>query len=158
MFVDALYMMADALGVELDEVQFENEVGAATEDTDLGWWRIEKGCVAAQLTRWIGIVGGKPMIEQHLVYQMGFKTVPCWKVEHGYVVAIRGYPDIKVKYSIFPPRGLTAKDPKEYQRIGMTLTGMPLLNAIGEVCKAKPGILTSADLSVRGLTASARRG
>jgi len=37
------------------------------------------------------------------------------------------------------------------------ITGMPLLNAIGEVCKAKPGILTSADLPVRDLMASGRR-
>jgi len=156
-FVDALYMMADALGVELEDVRFENDVGAATEDTDFGWWQIKKGCVAAHFTRWIGIVNGKPLIEMHLVYQMGFKTDPCWKVEHGYLAAIKGYPDIKMKYSIFPPRGLTAKDPKEYQRIGMSVTGMPLLNAIGEVCKAKPGILTCADMTVRGLTASARR-
>jgi 4-hydroxy-tetrahydrodipicolinate reductase len=156
-FVDALYMMADGLGVQIEEVRFENEVGAATEDTDFGWWQIKKGCVASQFTRWIGIVNGKPMIEQHLVYQMGFKTDPCWKVEHGYLVAIKGYPDIKVKYSIFPPRGTSAKDTNEYQRIGMTVTGMPVLNAIKEVCKAKPGILTSPDISVRGLTASARR-
>ncbi len=155
-FADAVCMIADALGVELEDLVFENEVGAATEDTDFGWWQIKKGCVAANFSRWIGIVDGKPMIEQHLVYQMGFKTDPCWEVEHGYVVKIKGYPDIHVKYSIFPPRG-TKFEQREYQRLGMSITGMPLLNAIGEVCKAKPGILTSADIPVRGLTASGRR-
>lgn len=154
-FADALYMIADALGVELEDVVFENEVGAATEDTDLGWWEIKKGCVAASFTRWIGIVGGKPMIEQHVLYQMGFKTEPRWEVEHGYVVAIKGYPDIHVKYSIFPPRG-TKLNPREYQRLGMTVTGMTLLNAVGEVCKAKPGILLSGDMPLRGFTASGR--
>lgn len=153
-FVDAVYIMADALGLELEDVVFENEVGAATEDLDFGWMQIKKGCVAANNSRWIGMVDGKPRVEQRMVYQMGFKTDPCWEVEHGYVVQIKGYPDIHVKYSIFPPRGLSAKDIREYQKIGMSVTGMPLLNAIGEVCKAKPGILTGADIPVRGLTAS----
>jgi len=156
-FADALYMMADALGVEIEAVRFENEVGAATADTDFGWWQIRKGCVAANFARWIGIVEGKPMIEQHLVWQMGFKTDPCWKVEHGYIVAIKGYPDIRVKYSIFPPRGLSTKDPSEYQRIGMTLTGMPVINAIRAVCKAPPGILLAPDVPLRGLVSCGRK-
>lgn len=156
-FADALHMMADALGVRIEDVRFENQVGVATEDTDFGWWTIRKGCVASQFTRWIGIVNGKPAIEQHLVYQMGFKTDPCFKVEHGYVVEIKGYPDIKVKYAIYPPRGTKLQgNPREYQRIGMTLTGMPLVNAIPEVCKARPGILTSADLPIRAFTAPLR--
>jgi 4-hydroxy-tetrahydrodipicolinate reductase len=156
-FVDALYMIADALGVELEDVRFECELGAATEDLDLGWWQIKKGCLAAHFVRWIGIVDGKPMVEQQMKYQMGFKTEPCWEVEHGYVVTIKGYPDIKTKFSIYPPRGTNLRDPREYQRIGMTLTGMPLVNAIGETCKARPGILTSVDMPLRGITAPGRR-
>jgi 4-hydroxy-tetrahydrodipicolinate reductase len=39
----------------------------------------------------------------------------------------------------------------------MTVTGMPVINAIKEVVKAKPGILTAPDVPLRGLTASGRR-
>ncbi len=33
--------------------------------------------------------------------------------------------------------------------MGMTITGMPALNAMRSVCEAKPGLLTSADLPLR---------
>jgi hypothetical protein len=57
-FREALLMMADALGIELDDVRCEAEYAQTTEDLDLpGPWRIEKGCVAGIDARWRGFVG-----------------------------------------------------------------------------------------------------
>jgi 4-hydroxy-tetrahydrodipicolinate reductase len=40
-------------------------------------------------------------------------------------------------------------DPAYMASIGMTITGMPALNAIESVCEARPGLITSADLPLR---------
>ena len=45
-FGEAVAMVADALGVELDEIVCEAEYAQTTEDLDLGSWTIKAGCVA----------------------------------------------------------------------------------------------------------------
>jgi 4-hydroxy-tetrahydrodipicolinate reductase len=41
-------------------------------------------------------------------------------------------------------------NPENFASIGMTVTGLPALNAIAAVVDAAPGLLTSADLPLRG--------
>ena len=41
-------------------------------------------------------------------------------------------------------------NPENFASIGMTVTGLPALNAIASVVDAPPGLLTSADLPLRG--------
>src|SRR5262249_58669913 len=45
-FAEAVAMVADALGVELDDVVCEAEHAKTTEDLDLGSWPIAAGCRA----------------------------------------------------------------------------------------------------------------
>jgi len=47
---------------------------------------------------------------------------------------------------IFPADGQKIFDARYFASLGMTITGMPALNAIGAVCEAAPGMVTSADL------------
>ena len=42
MFGDAVRLVADALGLELDEVRCEAEYAQTTEDLDLGSWSIRR--------------------------------------------------------------------------------------------------------------------
>jgi 4-hydroxy-tetrahydrodipicolinate reductase len=51
---------------------------------------------------------------------------------------------------IFPKPGIDLSNPESFASIGMTVTGMPALNAIAAVVAAPPGLLTSADLPLRG--------
>ena len=51
---------------------------------------------------------------------------------------------------IFPEPGIDLSDPSSFASIGMTVTGMPALNAIKAVMAAPPGLLTSADVPLRG--------
>jgi 4-hydroxy-tetrahydrodipicolinate reductase len=47
------------------------------------------------------------------------------------------------------PKPGTPFDAEAFASIGMTVTGMPALNAILAVVEARPGIITSADLPLR---------
>ena len=58
-FGEAVRMVADALGVELDEVRCDAEYAQTTADLDLGSWTITAGCVAGVAASWKGLVGDR---------------------------------------------------------------------------------------------------
>ncbi|MFL6025209.1 MAG: hypothetical protein ACJ72O_17845 [Marmoricola sp.] len=147
-FGDGVYLMADALGIELDNVDFECELGACTEDVDLGWYQLPKGSVGGAKFAYVGKVGGVPRVELGLEWQMTPKTEPHWDVQGCYITRIDGDPIIYSKHMIIPKPG-TPFDADAFAAIGMTVTGMPALNAVRAVVEARPGIITSADLPLR---------
>src|SRR4029079_11704538 len=55
-FGEAVAMVADAIGVELDEIVCEAEYAQTTEDLVLESWTIPAGCVAALAASWHGRV------------------------------------------------------------------------------------------------------
>ena len=63
---------------------------------------------------------------------------------------VTGDPCVYNKHMIFPKPGVDLSDPASFASIGMTVTGLPALNAIASVVAAAPGLLTSADLPLRG--------
>jgi 4-hydroxy-tetrahydrodipicolinate reductase len=150
-FADSIYLMADCLDLTIDEVSFECELGACTEDVDLGWWSLPMGSVGGSLAKFKGLSKGEPKIEVHIEWQMTPKTEPKWNIQGCYITTIEGEPMIVNRHMIFPgtgtPRGAMSTD--YFASLGMTLTGMPALNAMRAVCDAKPGLLTSADLPLR---------
>ena len=150
-FADSIYLMADCLDLAIDGIEFECALGACTEDTDLGWWTLPRGSVGASLAKFKGISGGEPKIEVHLEWQMAPKTEPRWDVQGCYITTIEGDPTIVNRHMIFPATGMPhgAWTPEYFASVGMTITGMPALNAIRSVCEAKPGLMTSADLPLR---------
>ena len=148
-FGDAIYLMADCLDVEMDEVVYECELGACQEDVDLGWWTLDRGSVGASLSKFIGMVDGTPRIEVHLEWQMARNTVPNWDIQGCYITTIKGDPTIVNRHMIFPADGQKIFDARYFASLGMTITGMPALNAIRAVCDAAPGMVTSADLPLR---------
>ena len=150
-FADSIYLMADCLDVEIDDVAFDCELGACTEDVDLGWWKLPKGSVGGSLAKFKGIVKGEPKIEVHLEWQMTPKTEPRWKVKGCYITTIQGDPMIINRHMILPATGTphTLMNADYFASLGMTITGMPALNAMRFVCETKPGLLTSADLPLR---------
>jgi 4-hydroxy-tetrahydrodipicolinate reductase len=150
-FADSIYMMADCFDLEIDDIAFDCELGACTEDVDLGWWTLPKGSVGGSLAKFKGVSHGEPKIEVHLEWQMTPKTEPGWKVQGCYITTIEGDPTIVNRHMIFPATGMPhgAWTPEYFASVGMTITGMPALNAIRSVCEAKPGLTTSADLPLR---------
>ena len=154
-FADSIYLMADCLDIKIDEIVFECELGACTDEVDLGWWTLPKGGVGASLAKFKGISDGEPKIEVHLEWQMTPQTEPRWNVQGCYITTIEGDPTIVNRHMIFPATGRPhgAWTPEYFASLGMTITGMPALNAIRSVFEAKPGLLTSADLPLRAFAA-----
>jgi len=149
-FEDAVRLMADCMGLALDGVRFEYELGACTKHVDLGWYQLPKGSLGGCYLKYIGVVDDEPRIEMHLEWQMTPHTDPHWDIQACYITQIDGDPCIYSKHMIFPKPGTDFSSPEAFASVGMTITGMPALNAVASVVAAPPGVVTSADLPLRG--------
>lgn len=156
-FEDGVRLMADAFGLELDDVVFECELGATTKEVDLGWWRLPEGSVGGAAFRYVGRVAGVPRVELALEWQMTPHTEPRWDVQGCYITEIDGDPVIRSKHRILPRPGTDFSSPASFAAIGMTVTGLPALNTIRAVVEAPPGCITSADLPLRAFAGRFRR-
>jgi 4-hydroxy-tetrahydrodipicolinate reductase len=150
-FGDGVYMMADCFGLELDEVAFSYDLGASVEDIDLGWYQLPVGSLAASRVKYQGIVNGVSRVEVHAEWQMTDHTDPPWEVEGCYITRIKADPCISSKHKILPKPGFDFSSEEAFASVAMTVTGLPALNAISAVVDAPPGLLTPADLPLRGL-------
>ena len=150
-FADSIYLMADCADLEIEAIEFECELGACTEDVDLGWWALARGTVGGSLAKFKGMVGGQSRIEMHIEWQMTPRTEPARDVQGCYVTTIEGDPTIVNRHMIFPAAGMGRGQmtPDYFASLGMTITGMPALNAMRAVHDAPPGMITSADLPLR---------
>ncbi|MGW4478512.1 NAD(P)H-dependent amine dehydrogenase family protein [Rhodococcus triatomae] len=148
-FADSVYLMADCFDLELDEVTFSAELGACTKDVDLGWYRLPKGSLGGSYVKYRGLVDGVARIESHIEWQMTPQTEPKWDVKGCYITKIQGDPCIYSKHMVLPKPGTDFSSPAAFASIGMSVTGLPVLNSIRSVVAAPPGIVTSADLPLR---------
>jgi len=148
-FGDALDLLAELLGVTLDEMRCTTEFAHATRDLALEGRPIAAGHVAGLKVRWQGIVRGRPVLELRQVWVMGPHLEPRWPVEHGWLVEIDGEPKVQTRLTILPHQPDLAKlTIEDLHGLGMIITALPAVNAIPAVCAAAPGIRTYADLPV----------
>jgi len=153
-FGEAVAMLADALGVELDEVVCTAEHAKTTTDLDLGSWRIEAGCVAGVAASWQGRVGGRTIIELNVRWKKAPVLEPDWKIEDGYLIEVQGLPTLRSTLQFLPPPDFAAKTLQDFMVLGHIMTAMPAINAIPRVVAAPPGIVSYTDLPLplpRGL-------
>jgi hypothetical protein len=147
-FRDGVEVMAAIMGINLDEKRCTTEFAYAKQDLDLDGRHIASGTVAGIKVRWEGIVDGRPLIENCQIWAMTKDLDPAWQVEHAYLVDIQGDPNIHTRMDLMPEGDLSAMGAGDFHAIGMTITGLPSINAIPAVCAAAPGIRTYADLPV----------
>jgi hypothetical protein len=153
-FGEAVAMVADALGVELDEIVCEAEYAQTTEDLDLGSWTIPAGCVAGIAASWQGRAGGRTVVDLRVRWKKGQALDPSWTIEDGYVIEVDGRPTVITKLAFLPPPDFEATTLADYMVLGMIMSAMPAVNAIPLVVAAPPGIVTYTDLALplpRGL-------
>lgn len=136
-FKEAVEMMANALKIAVDEIRFDVDYAAATEDVDLGYMRIGKGCISGMRCCWSARVKGKAVIELKVAWKLGTQLEPNWPVEDGWLIEIQGEPNIRCLYQ--QTGGTRDFDPG-------TLTAMPVIHAIPHVYEAAPGIVTADQL------------
>ena len=160
-FRESVVLIADALGVELDDVRCDVEYAQTTEDLHLpGDWTITKGCVAGVDVRWKGYVGDRDVIEIRGQWTKGQSLDPDWQMDFGYVVEVEGRPSVKSTLSFAPPPDFEAKTLDDLIMLGLTITAMPAITAIPAVVAAALGIATYNDLPLllpRGVLSSASK-
>ncbi len=153
-FGEAVALVADALGVELDEIVCVAEYAQTTEDLDLGSWQIAAGCVAGLAASWQGRVGGRTVVDLNVRWKKGAALEPSWAIEDGWVIQIDGRPTVTTKIGFLPPPDFEATTFQDFMVLGMIMTAMPAVYAIPRVVDATPGIVTYVDLPLvlpRGL-------
>ncbi len=146
-FGEAVRMVADALGVELDDVRCEAEYAQTTADLDLGSWTIAAGCVAGVAASWTGSVDDKVVVELNVRWRKGQTLDPDWKIDQdGWVIRIDGRPTVTAAISFLPPPDFQAETMEDFMVLGHIMTAMPPINAIPAVVAAAAGIATYNDL------------
>lgn len=150
-FAQSMHLIADGLGVDIDEVSAEVTVATATADIAHELGVIPRGTVAAQHHVWTAWVGGDPLIVFHAIYTTGGPDdlEPAWDWgKTRYRIVIEGDPATELTLAgVERPDG-TMSHP------GYSWTAMAAINAIPSVCDAPPGWVTHLDLGLvapRGL-------
>jgi 2,4-diaminopentanoate dehydrogenase len=146
-FGEAVQVVADALGIELDDVRCVAEFAQTTADLEMASWTIAAGCVAGVYISWQGIVDGRTVIDLNVRWRKGQTLEPDWKIDQdGWVIQIDGQPTVTTKVGFLPPPYFEATTIEEFMDLGHIMTAMPTINAIPAVVAAPPGIVTYADL------------
>jgi hypothetical protein len=141
-YPETLTLMARAIGVELDDISLDVQCAVSMQDRDLGYMDIAAGSVCGVDATWTGLARGAHVAEFRTQWTLGsalgHSQEPHWKLANGYVIAVEGEPNVRLKMS-FAPSDFDAFD------IGTT-TAMPAINAIPSVVAARPGVLSTYDL------------
>ena len=146
-FREAVMLVAEALGAELDDIRCEATYAAATEDVHLpGDWVIERGCVGGIDVSWKGYIGDRDVVDVRAVWTKGQALEPLWDMGFGYEIVVEGRPTIKTTLAFEPPADFVAETIEEYILLGLTITAVPAITAIPAVVDAPPGIATYNDL------------
>jgi 4-hydroxy-tetrahydrodipicolinate reductase len=153
-FGEAVAVVADALGIELDDIVCQAEYAMTTQDVVMDSWTIPAGHVAGVYASWQGKVGDATVVELNVRWRKGQTLEPDWTIKEGHVITIDGRPTVTATLEYLPPPDFEATTFVEFMVLGMIMTAMPAINAIPYVVAAAPGIVAYTDLPLilpRGL-------
>lgn len=139
-----IHHIANAFGYELEDITATYEKQVTDHDIEVGFGTIKAGKVVAVRFRTCGIIDGREAIVIEHINRMAQDVAMDWPWTSrvGQIsINIEGDPNLQVDMNVGNP-----KTPEELSYDGYILTGMRLVNAIPEVVKAKPGILTVHDI------------
>ena len=135
-----LRLLAEGLGVTLDEIREVHERRAAIKVLTIGPYTVEEGSVAALRFEVQGIVDGRPALIVEHVTRLDDDLAPEWPTSAGaYRVLIEGVPSMKLDYEFADEHG-------DHAVGGVLLTATRIVNAIPAVCAAPSGLLSALDL------------
>lgn len=148
----SVHGLADALGVQVDEIREGHEVAYAEQTIECAMGRIEAGHVAG-VRFWVeGLVDGEPLVVHEHVNRLGDDVGRDWPYppvgrSGVHRVVVSGYPGVELNAHV----GLDGVDHNEG---GIVATGARVVNAIPAVVDAAPGLVSALDLPIgqaRGL-------
>jgi 4-hydroxy-tetrahydrodipicolinate reductase len=139
-FGPSLQVLADAIGLPLDDVQGSAAVAAATRAVEIAAGAVEAGRVAAQRMEVTGIHDGRPLVRFRANWYLTRDVQPAWDLrDTGWRVQVHG--DVPLDIDIHFPVA-----PQDWAATSPGLTAHRPVNAIPYVCAAAPGIRTTSDL------------
>ncbi|HEX2214157.1 MAG TPA: dihydrodipicolinate reductase, partial [Mycobacterium sp.] len=125
-FAQSMHMIADGLGVSIEDVTADVKAATATEDIPHDEGAIPRGTVAAQHHEWTAWVEGRPLIVYHAIYLTGGPNQldPPWEWGRTrYRIVIEGDPPTELTMQgLVEPDGTMAHP-------GYTWTAMGAINA-----------------------------
>lgn len=153
-FAEAVRLVADSLGVELDEIKCVSEYAQTTEDLVMASWTIPAGHVAGVFASWQGLVndpvnGQRTVVDINVRWKKGTTLEPDWQLDgDGWKITIDGRPTVNMQVGFLPPQDMieNAKTIEDFFVLGHIMTAMPPIHAIPAVVAAAPGIATYNDL------------
>ena len=153
-FAEAVELVADALGIELDEIKCVSEYAQTTEDLPMASWTIKAGNVAGVFASWQGLVKDdagrqRTVIDINVRWKKGQTLEPDWKLDgDGWKITIDGRPTVNMSVGFLPPQDMieSAKTLEDFFVLGHIMTALPPIHAIPAVVAAAPGIATYNDL------------
>jgi hypothetical protein len=139
-FGPSLRLLAEALGVPLDDVEATGEVATAARDVTIAAGTIEAGTVAAQRLVVTGVRDGKPLLRFRACWYCTADLEPAWDLRPtGWRIQVDGDAPLDVAMPF----------PIPMEQMGATTPGYTAhraVNAVPIVCAAPPGIRTTVDL------------
>jgi 4-hydroxy-tetrahydrodipicolinate reductase len=147
-------LLADALGLSLDEIREEHERLPAPETFETAMGRIEAGTCAGVRFEVQGIVDGRPALVAAHVNRLRDDLGPEWDRlsagrKSGYKIEVVGSPSFTCEIEPVGEDG-------DHNTAGITGTAMRVVNAIPSVCDAPPGVASILDLPLFTARTSAR--
>jgi 4-hydroxy-tetrahydrodipicolinate reductase len=139
-FGPSLRVLAEALGLPLDDLVAGGEVAVAARTVEIAAGTLEAGTVAAQRVSVTGLRDGKPLLRFRASWYCTPELDPAWDVRPtGWRVQVDGDAPLDVALP-FPVamEDMAATSPG--------YTANRAVNAVPVVCAAAPGIRTTVDL------------
>lgn len=152
----AVTMVAESLGVQLDEIRESYEFAPAPRRLETLSGVIEPGNVAAVWFRCIGVVDGEEVITIEHVDRMADDVAPDWPksraggIDGVWRVIIEGEPSFDAEFET------GFKSTEDSTDHGLLATGMRAINAIPWVCHAAPGLVDALHIPLTPAIGSLR--
>jgi 2,4-diaminopentanoate dehydrogenase len=142
-FYLSMRMLADALGVVLDDVRYRREVAVAEHPFEIATGIIEAGTVAAMKMIFDGIIHGRPMITFELVWRVSADVAPEWPTgKSRWILHVEGDPDLESEIALH-----TVEDSGRATSLAVATL---LLNSVPTVVAAAPGLLDNLTMPPHG--------
>ncbi len=142
-FYSSMAMIAEALGVEIENVTVKFEVAKALKDIKHEFGEVKAGTCGGQHYEWTAWSGGAPLIVYHFYWQLGQDIDPVWETgEAMYRVRLHGDPPLECQ--LMGQQDADGRHPF----LGLPWTGLVGCTVVPQVCDAPPGVVTHFDLGV----------
>lgn len=146
MFTEQLWLLADALHADIDDVRLTIEPIAAQQDHQVFDRVLRAGTTAGQRWQWVGSKAGQARVEIETLWTVGGEYPEHWPTpEHGWTLTIEGEPSMRTHFLTLASFSRPAPI-AEHVHAGNVATAMQVLNAVAAVCAADPGFATAASL------------